>query len=96
MPAVAKVKPKKAAGKPAFAKLTLEHLDIADRYIGAGFTQKQATKDRDCAKEQLLEALGTFTAGVLPDGRIVSKVSTDFPETTIARKAYTSTALYVS
>jgi hypothetical protein len=70
-------------------------LEAANLFVEAGLRQKQATKDREESKAQLVEALGDLNVGILPDGRTVRRTSTEFPEATFNRKAYTATMLTI-
>jgi hypothetical protein len=80
----------------AVALLGETELDAANTFLEAGQEIKRQTKDRDEAKQVLLDGLGDKNVGVLPDGRTVRRSIKEFEATTIERKAYSSTTLEIS
>jgi hypothetical protein len=74
----------------------LAAMGAADVFLRSTRQRAQAEKERAAAKSSLLEWLGDDASRSLPDGRVVSRTSVDFPEANYDRKAYTQVNLFVS
>lgn len=72
------------------------HQEAANTFLTAGALEKAYKKQREAAKKSLVDALGKASEGMLPDGRLVSKVITHFDEATFSRAAYDATTITVS
>lgn len=72
------------------------HQEAANTFLTAGVLEKKYKKEREKAKAVLVKALGKSKEGMLPDGRVVSKIVAHFAEATFTRAGYDSTTVNVS
>jgi hypothetical protein len=81
--------------KPEVMELGKAEQEAADDYLASKVAESQAEKKKKAAKQLLLEALGPYSSGILPDGRRVVKNVSQFPEGDFHRNAYETVALAI-
>ena len=87
----------------AVAKLDAEAQQAANEFVEAREQAKKFAPIYQRARKQLIAALGDHPAGVLPDGRVVTKKVTHYGQKTVAdypsgvvREAYDAESIDVS